>query len=167
MLVRPSRPADYPAIGHVNELAFGHPKHYALLDALRANGRVLFELVACVDETVVGHVLFSAITIRSAPPHSLQPAALGPLAVLPEYQGQGIGSALVQAGIEDCRRRGYDAVFLLGHRTYYPRFGFVPARAHGIIYEDGRDSFQVLALQESSLDDVHGTAHFAPEFDSA
>jgi putative acetyltransferase len=166
-VIRAAQPADYPAIGRVNELAFGHPKHYALLDALRTNGRVLFELVACLTgDVVVGHVLFTALTIHSASSSSLESAALGPLAVLPEDQWRGIGSALVKAGVEECRRLGYDAVFLLGHPTYYPRFGFVPARDLGIIFEDGRDSFQVLVLREGALPGVRGTAHFVPEFDS-
>ena len=163
-MIRPRRPADDAAIRLVNELAFKHAKHDGLIAALRRNGRVVAELVAEVDGEVVGHALFSPLTITSAG-RSHEMIALGPIAVLPGHQGKGIGGELVRAGVDECKRLGYGAVFLVGHTTYYPRFGFLPARPFGIIYDDGRDSFQVLVLQEGALDEITGTAHFAPEFD--
>jgi putative acetyltransferase len=150
----------------VNELAFGGPIEADIVDALRANGNAHISLVAEVDGRVAGHVLFSPFYVDS-PEGTVTSIALGPVAVLPSVQGQGIGSALIEAGLAECRALGYGCVFVLGHRTYYPRFGFRPARQHGVIYEDGRDSFMVLALTPGALDGFSGTARYGPEFDVA
>jgi putative acetyltransferase len=108
--------------------------------------------------------MFSPMTIRSAAGGEYMTITLSPLAVHPRVQNQGIGGALVNAGLEEIRELGHDAVFVLGHPTYYPRFGFAPARHRSIIYQDGRDSFQVIELRPGALEGITGTAHFSPEF---
>ena len=123
-------------------------------------------LVAEVDGQLAGHVMFSPLYIDS-PSGEVISIQLGPLAVLPELQRQGIGSALVEGGIAACRLLGYDYVFVLGHRTYYPRFGFRPARHRGIIFQDGRDSFMVLELRPGALEGLSGNVRYGPEFDAA
>ena len=157
-------------IRHVNEQAFARDGHRGtneadLVDALRRNGNVVVSLVAEVDGAVVGHILFSPMTVESPGGGFYQTIALGPLAVLPEFQKQGVGSALMNAGLHEIRELGHGAVFLLGHVSYYPLFGFAPARHRGIIYQDGRDSFQVIELRPGELDGVKGSAHFSPEFE--
>jgi putative acetyltransferase len=88
------------------------------------------------------------------------------MAVLPERQRCGIGSRLVKAGIVECRNAGYDCVVVLGHPTYYPRFGFVPACQYGIKseYEVPDEAFMILALPEGVLRDRGGLARYQPEF---
>jgi putative acetyltransferase len=131
---------------------------------LRANGNALISLVAEVDGSVAGHIMFSPLYVDS-PQGTVTSIGLGPVAVLPDLQGRGIGSALIEAGLGACRALGYDCVFVLGHRSYYPRFGFRPARQHGVIYEDGRDSFMVVELIPGALDGLSGIARYGSEFD--
>jgi putative acetyltransferase len=169
LTIRHEEPADIDAIRQVNKQAFADAEGLGtseadLVDALRRNGNVVVSLVAEQDGAVVGHVLFSPMLIESPGGGSHQAIALGPLAVRPDVQKQGIGSALMNAGLDEIRELGHDAVFLLGHTSYYPRFGFAPARHRGIIYQDGRDSFQVIELRPGALDGVTGTARFSPEF---
>src|SRR5687767_10672428 len=131
--IRHEEPGDIDAIRRVNELAFGRPLEAEIVDALRAAGNVVLSLVAVDDATgeVVGHVLFSPFAVVPAPP-SFQALALGPLAVVPERQGQGIGSQLVRTGVAQCLRDGADAIFLVGSLVYYKRFGFEPVAGRGV-----------------------------------
>ena len=166
-LIRHERPDDLREVHEVNRLAFDRPGGAVeadLVDALRRNGRVLISLVAELDGRVVGHALFCPITIES-PGSTATAIALGTLAVHPDNQRRGVGSQLVEAGIEACRQLGHRSIFVLGHRTYYPRFGFVPARPFGIIYDDGRDSFQVVELTEGALSGLRGTVRYPPEYE--
>ena len=163
--IRHEQPVDEAAVRAVNLKAFDGPDEATIVEALRANGHALISFVAEIDGRVVGHVMFSPMTIQ-APQGTITKIQLAPLAVLPEYQGRSVGSALVWRGLEECRALGYDCVFVLGHRTYYPRFGFTPASRHGIIYEDGRDSFQVVELRPGALGGLTGEASFGPEFDT-
>lgn len=170
LTIRHEEDADFGAIRQVNEQAFADDRgpgtdEADLADALRRNGNVVVSLVAELDGVVVGHVLFSPMTIELPRGGLYQTVALGPLAVRPEAQNQGIGSVLVNAGLDEMRELGHGAVFLLGHPTYYPRFGFAPARHRGIIYQDGRDSFQVIELRPGALDGITGAARFSPEFE--
>lgn len=99
-------------------------------------------------------------------PHSLPLAALGPVAVAPARQRQGIGGQLIAAGLEFCRAAGYDLAIVLGHREYYPRFGFRPAAPLGIRWEHGAEAhFMVLELRPGALAGVSGVARYRPEFD--
>ena len=92
---------------------------------------------------------------------------LAPLAVLPEYQKQGVGSALVRAGLEVCRGIGAQLVFVLGHPDYYPRFGFQPVAPLGLHYQDERlDAyFFVVELSPGALEGVSGVVAYHPLFD--
>jgi putative acetyltransferase len=88
------------------------------------------------------------------------------MAVLPEHQRRGVGSLLVRAGLEECRRAGHGCVVVLGHPEYYPRFGFVPASRHGLAWEHSApdEAFMVLALRDGALDGLGGVVRYAPEF---
>jgi putative acetyltransferase len=138
-----------------------------LVDLLRAAGNAAIAIVGCEHERVVGHIVFSPITIANAPT-DFRGLALGPVGVLPERQRKGIGSALIRDGLARCEHEGYDLVVLLGHVTYYPRFGFKRAKLFGLDNEYGAgDTFMVRELKPGILMRVSGIVKFAPEFREA
>jgi putative acetyltransferase len=121
--IRAETAADLDAIGHVNRLAFGQDEEARLVDALRDGRYLRVSLVAEQAGQVVGHILFSDLPIITDA--GIVPAlALAPMAVLPAFQKQGIGSALVRKGLEECRQQGHKIVVVLGHPTFYPGSGF-------------------------------------------
>jgi putative acetyltransferase len=165
VIIRREVPADRAAIRRVNEAAFGGTGEANAIDALRDRGQLALSLVAVHDQQIVGHLLFTPAIIEAA--DRVWPAlGLAPLAVLPEYQRQGIGTALMTAGLEECRQLGYERVIVLGHVEYYPRFGFVPAHRYGIGNEFGvtGDAFMVLELRPGALEGVSGVAKYQPEW---
>lgn len=147
-MIRHARPADHPAIRHVNEAAFGQPDEARLIEALREDGDVMFELVAEADGAVVGHILFSRLWAD----RTELIAALAPMAVHPEHQRKGLGGRLIESGIETCRDFGAHAVMVLGHPAYYPRFGF-SAEAAGKVTSpySGSPAFMALEMERGAL----------------
>jgi putative acetyltransferase len=121
--IRPETPDDRMAVRAVNRHAFGGDGEADLVERLRADGLVIASLVAVAGGKVIGHILFSALPIE-IPEGDVRAAALAPMAVLPSHQRQGIGGALIRAGLAACRNAGIEAVVVLGHPDYYPRFGF-------------------------------------------
>ncbi len=167
MEIRAERPEDISGIFEVNEAAFGRPDEALLVDRLRARKAIVLSLVAVEDGKVVGHVLFSPVLVHnnSGVVHVL--TGLGPVAVLPARQNQGIGSLLIKSGIKSCRAAGYRALIVLGHPNYYPRFGFRPAGPQAIscAYDVPEEAFMVLELEAGALEQIGGVAHYHPEFD--
>ncbi len=165
--VRREKSGDAMAMRRVLEQAFGRRNEADLVDALRGAEIPLVSLVAVCDEQVVGHILFSPVTVESDDTR-FHAVALGPMAVLPTHQNQGIGSELVRRGLEECRLAGHEVVFVLGHPNFYPRFGFVPAKQYGIRceYNVPDDVFMALELRESALTGRTGTVKYQPEFGS-
>lgn len=163
LVIRIETPADIPSVRAVNEAAFATSAEAQLVDGLRTNGKFALSLVAEVDGAVVGHILFTDIVMEPAGPVDRM-LGLAPMAVRPERQGRGIGSALVLRGLEDCRELGYRGVVVLGHPGYYPRFGFLPASRQGIacIYDAPDEAFMALALGDAGL--PRGQALYQPEF---
>ena len=165
--VRPERAEDHAAIRRVNTEAFGRPNEAWLVDALRKTAGFVPELslVAEAGGEVVGHILVTRILIREGS-ETVSALALAPMAVLPSYQRTGIGSALVRHALAEARRLGHGAVVVLGHASYYPRFGFSPARGHGIRapFPVRDESFMVLELAPSALAGVMGEVEYPPEF---
>ena len=148
-MIRYARAEDRPAIAEVNELAFGQPDEARLIERLRADGDVLFELVAVEDGQVTGHILFSRLFADRAELF----AALAPMAVRPGLQRAGTGSALVRAGLDTAREFGAHGVLVLGHRTYYPRFGFQAETAERVSSPySGSPSFMAVALEKGAFD---------------
>ena len=165
LTIRRQTPEDAAAIRHVNEDAFGSTVEADLVEKLHSRQVFTLSLIATCEERVVGHILFSPVTIES---ESLSFAAvgIGPMAVLPDYQRRGIGSQLVRAGLGECERLGHEIVVVLGHPDYYPRFGFVPASTYGIKceYEVPDETFMVLELSKGALAGRSGTVKYQPEF---
>ena len=163
--IRDERPDDVEAIREVNDKAFGQPDEGSIIDRLRENCDELTSLVALTSGQIVGHILFSPVII-DGPGGSLGGMGLGPMAVLPRYQRLGIGSMLVEAGIERLREQGCPFVIVLGHPEYYPRFGFEPASGYGIKSEwDVPDeAFMVLLTDPSKMGGQSGVAKYRPEF---
>jgi len=109
-------------------------------------------------ERLVGHIVFGPVEIDS-PGREVRAIGLGPMAVDPDYQRTGIGRQLVEQGLRTCRKAGYKVAVVLGHPSYYPKFGFVLARTHGIHWEHEvpGDPFMVMELQAGALAGVRGT----------
>ncbi len=165
--IRPERPGDRAEVRRVNELAFGGPDEAALVDALRGVAEPQLSLVAEVDGRVVGHIFFSPVSVE-AEGSGFTAIALGPMAVQPEFQNQGIGSRLVRRGLEECRRIGEPIVFVVGHADYYPRFGFSPAKGKGLRCEFPvpDEAFMVAELRPGALRGRGGLVRYRPEFGS-
>jgi putative acetyltransferase len=161
--VRPEEPADEAAVRETNEEAFGTPLEAGLVDALRGSPDSI-SLVATIDNRVVGHILFTPVTIE--PAANVRLAGLAPMSVRPMHQRQGVGGRLIDAGLEECRRQGFAAVVLVGHPEYYPRFGFVPAHTYGLECEFPvpQDAFMVRELEAGALGGVGGIVRYRPEF---
>ncbi len=162
--IRVERPGDETAIRRVNEQAFGAPGEARLVDRLRAAHEVVVSLVAQLGDDIVGHIVFSPVTIAQAPP-SLRAVGLAPMCVLPEYQHQGVGSRLVDEGLAACRSAGCDIVVVLGHVGFYPRFGFANASDAGLDNEYGAtDAFMVRELRQGALAHASGLVTYAEAF---
>ncbi|MFC1937638.1 GNAT family N-acetyltransferase [Chloroflexota bacterium] len=163
--IRPETAGDVDSIRHVNEQAFGQTDEATIVDKLRDRNVLTVSLIAAKDNEVVGHIAFSPVLVESQC-SSFEAVALAPMAILPPYQRKGIGSQLVRAGLEECRRLGHDIVVLIGHPGYYPRFGFVPAKQKGIDceFEVPDEAWMVLELKEGILRGRSGTVKFQPEF---
>lgn len=163
--IRTEQTADLEQIYHVNEAAFRTPVEARLVDALRQQGIELISLVADDDGKVVGHILFSPVQLVNET--AVTPSvALGPMAVLPTYQNQSIGSRLVRAGLAACRAAGHDLVFVLGHPNFYPRFGFKPTAPFGIRsqFDVPDDVFMVAELQPNALTGKKGQVVYHSAF---
>jgi putative acetyltransferase len=166
LIILKETPGDIESISEINEAAFGRKEEGAIVDKMRRHGVLTISLVAVENDKVVGHVAFSPVTIEPEDP-GFNGTCLGPVAVLPAYQNKGIGSRLVRAGIEACRDIGIEIIVLVGHPTYYPRFGFVRANAKGLRceYEQVPDeAWMVLELRKGALAGKHGVVKFQPEF---
>ena len=162
--IRPETAADLDAIRHVNCLAFGQEDEAWLVRVLRDGGYVRASLVAEKDGQVVGHLLFSDLPVVTKA-GTVPALALAPLAVLPEHQNRGIGSALVRRGLEVCKEQGHRIVVVLGHSHFYPRFGFSAKLASALASPfGGGDSWMAVELVPGALNGVAGRVQYPPPF---
>jgi putative acetyltransferase len=165
MLVRAEQDKDWAAVHAVNVSSFETPAEANLVDALRAQAQPIVSLVAEDDNgAIAGHIMFSPVSLPGHP--GLKVMGLAPMAVAPEHQRKGIGSALVRAGLEQCRQLGFVAVVVLGHAEYYPRFGFSPSTRFGIgcEYDVPEDVFMAMELQPAALRGITGTVKYHAAF---
>src|SRR5215471_18873826 len=165
LIVRGETPENIPAIHHIHTAAFGRPNEADLVDVLRQHNALTISLVAVKDGRLVGHIAFSPVTITSST-GTIEALGLAPMAVLPAYQRRDIGSQLVEVGLTACHNTPYDVVVVLGHLHYYPRFGFVPAKPLGIVWEHDapEEAFMVKEIQEGALAQIRGVVKYRPEF---
>ncbi len=165
--IRHEGPGDIDAIGQINDMAFGGPAEGQLVTALRENDAVLLSLVALCEDRLVGHILYTPASIESKT-MAVDGAALGPMAVHPEFQRRGIGTRLIHTATRFLRQSHCPFVIVLGHPEYYPRFGFEPAGDSGIAceWEVPYEAFMLLILDSAKMKDVSGIARYRPEFSS-
>jgi len=164
--IRPGEARDVTGIWDANHKAFGREIEARLVDDLRDGGRARLSLVAEEEGRLVGHVMFSEGVIRTGG-GEVGALALGPVCVVPDRQGRGIGSALIREGLDRCARAGHRIVVLLGHPGYYPRFGFSSERAEKLSSAYSGEAFMALELVPGALSGVVGEFEFAPPFGAA
>jgi len=167
--IREEKPGDTPTIRAINERAFGQPTEANLIDRLRASCDGLLSLVAVDGDEVVGHILFSPTTIEGDR-GTITGMGLAPMAVVPQRQRRGVGSALVRHGLAMIREDGYPFVIVLGHPEYYPRFGFEPASRYELQSQwDGvpDEAFMIIVFDRDAFKGIRGVARYRDEFDEA
>jgi putative acetyltransferase len=167
-IVRSENFIEYAGIFEINRLAFGQENEAKLVENIRylPNFNSALSLVAVEGDRLVGHILFSEIAIVS-PQGDVIALALAPLAVLPQFQNQGVGSQLVRAGLKQCQILGYKIVIVLGRPNFYSRFGFVPAIDRGLRspFSVPDEAFMVLELVPGALNGVSGMVKYPSLFD--
>lgn len=157
--IRAETPDDAAAIDEIVSAAFiaefGTTDEAELIRTMRERGELVADLtlVAELDGRIVGHIAFSEVTLDGLPSRGL---GLGPVAVAPDVQTRGVGSLLISTALERAERSGWQFVVLLGHPTYYPRFGFAPAAAAGLTGEYGdHDAWMARSLGGAALPSGH------------
>ena len=165
LVIRVEQPGDIPHIRDILAHAFGQRAEADLVDQLRADGDALISLVAVGENgELVGHILFSRLPIEGAKGRVTQATALAPLAVRPEHQRKGVGSALTKAGIRACTARGLAAIIVVGDPKFYQRFGFSAAAARNLGSPYPGDAFMALELKPGALAANPGTVRYAAAF---
>lgn len=160
MRIRKELATDFDAVFAIHAAAFPTVAEAQLVNALRTDASPIVSLVAEDAGSVIGHILFSPVTLPDCA--GIKIMGLAPMAVIPARQRSGAGAALVAAGLEECRALGVAAVVVLGHPEYYPRFGFVPASRFGItcVYDAPDEAFMGMELLPEGLSGVSGTVHY-------
>lgn len=163
---------DYLAVFHLIENAFknqdysDHTEHF-LVERLRKSSSFIPELslVATYNEKIVGHILLTKITIQNSE-QSFDSLALAPVTVLPEYQQRGIGGDLIRTAHQVAKNLGHQSVLLIGHETYYPKFGYQGAHTFGITvpFEVPKENCMAIELTKDSLKNVTGNVNYPKEF---
>jgi putative acetyltransferase len=160
--IRTETAADHESVRQVNRLAFGQDDEAGIVDALRDAGYARVSLIAEVEGRIVGHILFSDLSILTDG-GTVPALALAPMAVVPEYQNLGIGSALARKGLEVCREAGHRIVIVVGHPGFYPRFGFSATLAERVSSPySGHEAWMALELVPGSLAGVTGWVRYPP-----
>jgi putative acetyltransferase len=164
LTIRPETGRDEAAIAEVTAAAFGKQREARIVDAIRRSDRFVPELslVAELEGVVVGHLMLSYVDLDDDSRRVLE---LGPMSVAPERQRSGIGSALVEEALRRADDRGEPLVLVLGHPTYYPRFGFRPASTLGIVPPPGVRDEAFMAVPLRAYDpSLRGQVVLPPAF---
>lgn len=166
LTLRHELPADIAAIREVETTAFGQPNEAALVDALRKAGALTLSGVAEFSGKIVGHIAYSPVRIEGGL-ENFDAIALAPMAVHPDWQRKGVGSALIRWSLDEGAQDGHSLVIVVGHPEYYPRFGFVPAMPLRVRcpFEVPSEVFMLLELRPGALGGRTGTVRYRPEFD--
>ncbi|MEG4913335.1 N-acetyltransferase [Microcoleus sp. B7-D4] len=165
MDIRTEKPEEVEAVRNINIAAFGRENEANLVARLRGIAST-FSFVAVESDRIVGHIFFSPVVVEGKCSRNVLIQGLAPVAVLPNYQRQGIGTLLIREGLKECGRSGFQAVVVLGHPEFYPRFGFIPASRKSLKceYDVPDEAFMVLELESGSLQDCSGTVKYRSEF---
>ncbi|MFD0916116.1 GNAT family N-acetyltransferase [Pseudahrensia aquimaris] len=150
--------SDASAVTSLLRDAFQNPAEAELVLALRNDGDMALEMVCEIDGRIIGHIAYSTV---QAPVWAL---ALAPLSVAPPYQGQGAGSDLVNRSLKHLAVKGWEAIFVLGDREYYERFGFTTVAAKNFNSPYEGDNFLALELKPGCLTGQHGDVRHADAF---
>jgi putative acetyltransferase len=161
--IRLERADDGPAIHSVHEAAFERPDEADLIDQLRSEGVVLLSLVAEFEGRIVGHILFSRMSIETSP-GEISAVALAPMAVLPEFQRRAIGGQMIRQGIDSLGGQGERIVIVLGHEHYYSRFGFSTEKASSLQSPFPPEAYMAMELVAGALEGVRGKVRYAAAF---
>lgn len=170
LTIREEKIDDIGPIYELTAAAFGRASEAKLIDLLRADDALILSQVALLESQIVGHAAYSLASIADGDTIHHQPA-LGPIAVMPGHQRRGIGSALMREGLAALAEAGYGLLFLIGHVSYYPRFGFRPALPLGFTCdyfqpEDAHEPFMVAKLDTELPGTIRGHLRFHPAFDA-
>ena len=144
--IRHETPADYDAITRINDLAFEETAQSHIIKELRESGEALWSKVLVKDGEIIGHLLFYKIWLDGDP----IVAGLGPIAIHPDYQRKGYGGQLIRDGLEEANHEKHQIIFLLGHTSYYPRFGFSSEVGAQYVSPWPRPAFMGLKLNEAA-----------------
>jgi putative acetyltransferase len=158
-----NRTSDLSAICQLNAAAFAKHGETKAFDQFREHRDDILSLVAEEDGEALGHILFSPVTL-STPDGIVMGMGLGQLAVWPQKQNQGVGTQLAETGIRQLHQTGCPFIIVIGHASYYPRFGFKLCSAHNILcqWESIPDNtFMVLILDQHRQNSLSGVASFA------
>ena len=169
IIIREEVKQDHDAVRNINQRAFAAEGEARIVDNLRANCADVLSLVAESDGQVVGHIFFSPVEINHDG-STIRGMGLAPMAVLPEWQNQQIGSKLVEEGLKRIKLADCPYIIVLGHEHYYPRFGFEKASKYGLRSQwDGvpDEVFMVLVFDQSRMAEVSGVATYRDEFSEA
>jgi putative acetyltransferase len=167
--IREEKTEDVAGIRLVNESAFKQPEEANIIDKLRQNCSGILSLVAIEGDNIIGHILFSPAVIESENGQMVG-MGLAPMAVIPERQCQGIGTALIKRGIACLRELDCSFVIVLGHSKYYPRFGFKLASQYGLRSQwkgVPDEAFMIMVLKDNVMHNVDGVAYYRDEFNEA
>lgn len=169
LTIRTETKEDYDQVRDVNYKAFGDREDEAnLVDRIRDTEYFVPQLsiVAELDDEIVGHLLMSKAEVVDGE-RKYEVIALAPIAVKPGFQKQGIGRQLITEGLMRCKECGFSLVLLIGHPTYYPKFGFKPARQFGLElkqFEVSDEVFMVYEVLENALGTIQGELIYPKAF---
>jgi putative acetyltransferase len=169
MIIRNETVNDFEEVYKLNYLAFGKRKDESeLVERIRKSEEFVPELsiIAEIDNEIVGHLLLSKATVVDYE-QIFTVIVLAPIAINPSFQKQGIGSKLIDEGIRRCRVLGFSIILLIGHPSYYPRFGFQPARKYGLElkqFEVPDEVFMVYEVEEGTLQEIKGELKYPKAF---
>ena len=168
MIIRTELPSDVEPIWVLNSSVYGNVAEANLVNDLRECGCEFLSLVAEIDHRIVGHILFTPVELLDDlyQINDARLMGLAPMAVDPEFRNNGIGSELIRVGLEYCKKLDYDAVAVLGHSKFYPKFGFIPSSNYNIKseYDVPEDVFMIHELIEESLRGLRGTILYHDNF---
>jgi putative acetyltransferase len=165
--IRRQAPGDESAVFDVVHQAFDKPDEAEAVDKIVARQGEDLALVALSDGHIVGHVLFSPMSVENYQGKA-KITGLAPLAVHPDFQNQGVGKQLVNEGLRLVREAGFTAVVVLGSETYYGNLGFTPASEWGLAFSEGAfgDHFRIIVFDEQAIMDCRGAIHYVPEIET-